>query len=94
MVNNLKYILFTIAKSVSLIENEASLVQYLISQAVIKSTAPPMQWPCMAAITGTLQFSGSEIALWRYSMMFESASLWCASHFSFELITYLKINYF
>lgn len=40
--------------SISLIENFASSEQYLISADVIKSIAPPKQYPYIPTITGTL----------------------------------------
>lgn len=43
--------------STSLILNFASLEQILMSQAEAKSTPAPMQYPCIAAMTGTLTFS-------------------------------------
>lgn len=43
----------TMARSVSLMLKEASSVQYRRSVAVMRSTAPPMQWPETAAITYT-----------------------------------------
>jgi hypothetical protein len=49
--------------STSLILNLASLLQILISQALDKSIPAPMQYPEMAHITGTLQFSRLDVYL-------------------------------
>ena len=54
-------------------ENRASDAAYLMSHAVMMSTAKPYAIPWMAAITGTRHRSGAEIAAWKERMCSRNA---------------------
>ena len=53
----------TMAMRVSRTENTASVAARRMSQAVMRSMPPPMQYPCTAAITGLGQSATELIAL-------------------------------
>ena len=59
-------VMFSLMSTLTLIWKKASLVQYLMSQALVISTPPPIQALCMAAMTG----------LGHYKVMYNTAYSW------------------